>query len=327
VELVVQWFFSNVTDTVAYAITDPANPMRTSTDAEVTAFVAAAKALGMKVVFSPMLDPDWTLPSQLGCRDNHDDPACFWRGQIGALWPDAPAACTPAAAPEWAAWHDWYASFVLHYARLAAATGMDGLVLAHELDRPVENCADRWTALVGAVRAAYGGALSVAQGSYVVFKAAPATLAWVKTLDYVGIECYQGSLAPAPAVPWRDAPPADLAAGLLASLDGFAAFHNATGMQLACTEGGWLAAPWAGEGGWGTLLDPADTTVHFLDNFGASQAAAYTALLTVIEAQPWYAGGWYWFWRADPTAGGTSDPSPVPWAKEAAEAIAAVWRA
>ena len=114
-------------------------------------------------------------------------------------------------------------------------------------------------------------------------------------------------------------------AGVERSLEGMAAFAASSGLKIACTEGGWVAAPWASESGWGGMLDLSDSTVHDLDTWGPSQALAYTAMLSVIEAKPYFAGGWWWLWRADPTSGGTSDHSPSPWAKEASAAIAAQW--
>ena len=331
-ELVVQWYFASVNDTASYPITDPSSPMRTSTDAELTSFIALARSLGVAVILSPMLDPDWTLPTQLGCRTvarrgrGGGDPGragCFWRGQIGYFFPDEPDSC--AASPQWAAWHASYLNdFILPYARLAQAAGAAGFVVAHELDRPVTNCAAEWATLLAAVRGAFFGAVSVAQGSG-IFQAAAPTQAWLRTLSWLGVECYLGSSAAAPPEPWRDAALADMQAGVAKSLQSFAAYSATSGLKIACTEGGWLAAPWASEAGWGQLFDFADASVHFLDVSGPAQALAYTALLSVIEAQPWYVGGWYWLWRADPTAGGTSDPSPTPWAKEASAAIASLW--
>jgi len=272
-----------------------------------------------------MLDPQWTLPDQLGCRDSHSKSNCFWRGQVGFFFPDAPSDCSASAAPQWAAWHSWYrGGFMLHYASLATTIGAKGLIIAHELDRPVTNCANQWASLLAAVRGVFPGAVSVAQGSGIFTAPAP-TLAWIKTLDWLGVECYQGSFAAAPAQPWQDADLAALQAGALASLKDMAAFSASSGLKIACTEGGWLSAPWAAETGWGEQHDLADMSIHALDTWGPAQALAYSAFLSQIEAQPWYVGGWYWLWRADPTSGGTSDPSPTPWAKEASAAIAALW--
>ena len=62
-------------------------------------------------MLSPMLDPDWTLPSNFGCRDMSAGPACFWRGQIGAGWN-----CSECGTGSpWGTWHDNYAAFILHY--------------------------------------------------------------------------------------------------------------------------------------------------------------------------------------------------------------------
>jgi hypothetical protein len=88
------------------------NPMATSTDAELRDFIGFAQSLGMRVVLSLMLDPDWTLPSQFGCRvTNGQSDWCYWRGQIGWFWSKEPLECKNAS--DWGLWHSNY-----RYARL-----------------------------------------------------------------------------------------------------------------------------------------------------------------------------------------------------------------
>ena len=55
-ELVVQWYFASANDTTMYPITANGT-MPTSTDSDITTFVQAAKAKGVAVILSPMLDP------------------------------------------------------------------------------------------------------------------------------------------------------------------------------------------------------------------------------------------------------------------------------
>jgi hypothetical protein len=103
VEVIVQWYFANVTDTQTYAITDYASPLRTSTDDEIASIISYAHSKvsartitiaglstdvsnarqGMKTLLTPMLDPDWALPAQNWCRDHGETVGCFWRGQDG----------------------------------------------------------------------------------------------------------------------------------------------------------------------------------------------------------------------------------------------------
>ena len=325
-----QDYFTNITSTSIYAITDEANPMRTSTDAEVTAFLKLARSMNISVVLSPMLDPDWTLPTQLGCRslsgarsrvDGKPNPGCYWRGQIGVYWPDDQIC----SSGEWSTWHDNYDAWILHWAALAESVGgVQAIVIAHELDRPILNCAARWAALVKDARAVYSGQVGIASGG-AVFGADDATKAWVRSLSWLGYECYFGSSAPAPALPWEDAPLDDMKAGILKATEQVASFAASLGLGVVCTEGGWLAAPWASEAGWGNQFDQSDYTTHFLSIWGPAQALAYEATISVVESQPWYLGSFFWFWRADPTAGGLSDPSAIPWATEATAAIAKMW--
>jgi hypothetical protein len=176
------------------------------------------------------------------------------------------------------------------------------------------------------VRAVYSGqVLTVAN----TLAPSAEQLGWWRSLDAVGYELYLGSAAPVPASQafWQDAPLAAMQAGLQAQMAQFANFSALLGgLQVFGTEGGWMAAPWAGETGWGNMFDLANSDVPLLNVNGAAHALAYEAQITVLEQQPWFGGMWFWLFRADPTAGGASDNSPVPWAKESGTAIQQLWR-
>ena len=327
-EVVIQWYTADVNDSSSlYPIVDPASVMRTTTDDELRRFAAHAAAQNVTLALSPMIDPDWTLPSQLGCRTGWPEPpGCHWRGEIGYGWPKIAGDCSGDAL--WMAWHEAYRAYILHYAVLAQELGMAYFILAHELQTPTQNCAAQWSALISSVRSVYDGKLLAAvEGD--ALSAGPAQLAWMRSLDLTGFECYLGSTAPPPTsnALWEDAPLADLRAGVAAQLPQLANFSRALGgLDIMCTEVGWMAAPWASEIGWGQVTDLSSSDVVALDVNGASQALAYEAFITELEAQPWFAGAWFWLWRADPTAGGLSDNSPVPWAKQSAVAISQLWR-
>jgi len=320
VELVVQWYFSSANETTMYPIVDSTSPMPTSTDAEITAFITRAKDAGVGLVLSPMLDPDWTLPANFNCRTGWPEPAgCHWRGEIGFAWGDDCSPGTP-----WDLWHSSYAAFMLHYARLAeeAMGGVEALIVAHELELPASKCGDHWSSLLAAIRAVFSGKLLVALGGDVL-TAPPQEVAWLRQLDLLGFECYMGNTtASLPALPWEDAPLADVIAGQQENVKKLGEWSaRMGGMKIACTEVGWISAPWAAESGWGHLQDASDGSVFALDVSVTSQARAYDAFLSVFEAQPWYAGAFFWLWRADPTAGGGSDASPVVWGKSETMAV------
>ena len=144
----------------------------------------------------------------------------------------------------------------------------------------------------------------------------------------MGFECYLGSTAKTPAdgAFWRDASLDAMLAGVQSNMPMLANFSALLGGHaIACTEVGWMAAPWASETGWGHMFDLADSNVPALNTNGAAHALAYEAFIRTLEAQPWYEGTWFWLWRTDPTAGGPSDNSPVPWAKESGLAISELW--
>ena len=303
VEIIAQWFFKNVTDTELYPITDTASPLRTSTDDELAVFVAAARARHLKTIFTLMLDPDWLLPAQAGCRD-HTLPGCYWRGQIGALWPDD---CTAGSA--WATWHENYRAATLHYARLAQAWGMDALLLSHELYNPSTHCPALWTRLLSDVRAIFTGAVSSVLASSPADVAAQAP--WAKDLSFLGVDCYFKPPIPpssVPSVPWADPPLSVLLEAQAALMPSLAALSHALGDKpIVCTEIGGPSRPWAYTT-WGGafLLDAEDCSVW-------DQCVSITALqldyemwLQTYYAQPWFDGFLFWHWRADPTSGGMS---------------------
>ena len=159
--------------------------------------------------------------------------------------------------------------------------------------------------------------------------APPSEMAWYRLLDEMGYECYLGSLAPVPAsgLPWEDASLSSLIAGAQAAVLKLANFSAALGgLRIACTEGGWESAPWAAETGWGELNDLASQDVSALNvDVADSQALAYEALIQVLEQQDFFAGSYFWLFRADPTAGGASDNSAVVWGKRSAVAISEMW--
>ena len=257
VEVIAQWWFDDVNSTEIYPIADAGSPLATSTDAELGAYVAAARARGLKTVFTLMLDPNWLLPAQAHCRDT-GRAGCHWRGEVGRAWGSD---CSEGSA--WAAWHANYARATLHYAALAAAWGVDSLLLAHELYGPNAQCPGLWGALLAGVRGVFNGSVS----SVVQVGDSPARLGpWVADLDYLGIDCYQSiGLPPAavPREPWADASLSDLVAAAQATMPAFAATSAAFGGKaIVCTELGMPSRPhayttWGGA----LLLDPEDCSV------------------------------------------------------------------
>ena len=96
----------------------------TPSDAAVLAAIADLRARGLRVTLYPLLLLDIAEDNALG------QPAYPWRGRIAVL----PASeGTAAAASEVAAFAARYRDFVLHYAGLGAAAGIDGFIIGSEL--------------------------------------------------------------------------------------------------------------------------------------------------------------------------------------------------
>ena len=295
VEIIVQWWFDSINSTLLYPITDPESPLWTSTDEELAAFALAAKARGLKTVFTTMLDPNWLLPAQSHCRDT-SAPGCYWRGQIGTFWGEDCSDGTP-----WAAWHENYAAFSLHYARLAESWGVDALLLSHELYLPSTKCPARWAALLAAVRGVFSGAVS---SVLPVDKGADpaAEMPWALDLDFLGVDCYFAPQLPPGSVPdtvgatWRDVDQATMNAAGLQLMPSLAAFSAALGNKpIVCTELGTSSRPWSYTT-WGgqTMPCPEDCSVWDQCVSVRAMEIAYTWWLTVYYAQPWFDGFLFW---------------------------------
>jgi len=337
---VVQWYVDNVNSTEIYPITDPASALRTSTDDELRAVVATARARGLKTILTLMLDPAWTLPAQNWCRGNTaGNPQCHWRGEIGRYWGTD---CSPPS--PWAAFFRGYTAAVVHYAQLAGGAGVDAYLLSHELQQAVTVCPDLWLAQLAAVRAVFSGRVSTAfnPDGPAILPAAVAAAPWVQALDFIGVDCYfspplppwggGGGLSPSdvhPPLPWQDVAPATLLAAFDALMPPFAALAAATGgKKIVCTEVGWASRPWTYAYRAGTpRLDGEDCSVWDQCVSAGAQAMAYSAFLQAYSAQPWYDGVLFWDWRADPTAGGLSDDGFTPSGKSAANVTRQFWGA
>jgi len=84
-----------------------------------------AQSIGLEVILSPMLDPDYHNFRPMWTRDCAPNP---WRGTIGSLFGSD---CAPGSL-----WHIWFANykrFLLHYATLADAWNITQFVVTHEL--------------------------------------------------------------------------------------------------------------------------------------------------------------------------------------------------
>jgi hypothetical protein len=347
VEVIAQWYTPSLDSTKLYPVTDDANPLRTSTDAELVSILGAAARRGLRTVLTPMVDLDVTLPNLTWCYAV----GCGWRGEIGKNWPDA---C--GAGSLWSRWwEDSYAPFILKYAQIANGTNATAFLVQHELNTAAAVCPERWLDLITRVRTVYTGLVSAAFLSDILtpeVQAKPGVHDYVTQFDFLGVDCYTGpgtlplvkygrTSYPHAALPWQDWSLSTLVAAKRKTLPAYAETARWAGMQIVCTEVGFAARPWSYGGGYTqgkwplrrpddghTVLDPGDCSVISQCTATRAQALAYEAFIDAFYAaeNPWFDGALFWLWRADPTAGGLSDDGFVVAGKPAAAVIEEAWR-
>jgi hypothetical protein len=338
VEIIVQWYVTDVNSTEIYPILDSSNPLRTSTDDELSTILSTAKTYGLKTALTLMLDPDWTLPAQNFCRGNvNNDPKCHWRGEIGIYW-----GTDCSLGSQWDTFFIGYTNAVLHYAKLAEKMSVDIYLLSHELQQAVTVCPLLWQDQLNKVRSVYKGLISTAfnPDGDSILPDIVTSASWVQSLDFIGVDCYftpplppfngSTSLNPNdvhPPLPWQDLDEDELVIAYNKLMPPFAALSQAIGnKKIVCTEVGWASRPWTYAYRAGTpRLDGEDCSVWDQCVSLNAQALAYSTFLKVYSTQPWYNGVLFWTWRADPTVGGTSDDGFSPAGKPASTVCKTFW--
>ncbi|KAA0148284.1 hypothetical protein FNF28_07466 [Cafeteria roenbergensis] len=309
VQLVAMRYYEESNSTLVYAKGAFSSSLMSTTGPELVAMAAHARSLGLRTMLSPMIDPDYDLPGN--CRQCASPPGPGWRGLVGSDWGEDCSQGSP-----WAAWHQQYAdTFVLPLARLAQAAGLDAFLISHELQSAVEHCPDLWAALLARTRAAFKGQVSVAFNPPVVDNWRQ-SLPWIRTLDFVGVDCYFPTTVDVPPLPWQDANVSAVAAAWEAPAAKLAALSAGAGdKQIVCTEIGSQSRPWAYSvtvGPRGHEFTPEQCAVWDQCHSHRAQAIFYDGMFTTLYSKPWFDGFTLWLWRADPTSGGPSDDAFTP---------------
>lgn len=202
------------------------------------------------------------------------------------------------------AWFASYKSFIRRYADIAARHKVEQFAVGTEL-AGVSHDRDRWLDVIHMVRARYQGTLLYAAN----FNEYEHVAFW-DALDLIGIDAYW-SLSQQPTTDvialeqaWQPIR-ADLAA-----------FAARTHRRILFTEAGYTSAH-------GTTTRPHSWTISEIPD-QAEQAAAYQALLTSFDKQPWWAGVFWWVWNALPDKDGIHTLDFTPRGK-AAESVVRKW--
>ncbi len=176
-----------------------------------------------------------------------------------------------------AEWFASYRAFILHYAELAASTGVEQFSVGTELAGVGGHRAE-WLEVISQVRAVFPGELVYAAN----YDAYDGVAFWDK-VDLIGIDAYWSlSTRPTRSVTalknaWSPR---------VAELAALSAAHD--GKKILFTEAGYTSQR-------GTVTAPYSWTVSTTRD-DREQAAAYEALLAAFTPQKWWAGVHFWMW-------------------------------
>jgi hypothetical protein len=276
VNFVIRYEQSNVYSTDLHAT------WNTPTDASLVHAIQEAHALGLTVSIKPHLDPN----------DGQ------WRAFIDPS--------------DRATWFKNYDAYIMHYAQLAQANGVEQLIIGTELidmTSATHNSSntDNWNSLIAQVRGAYSGKVGYAanwgpNGTNLDEKN---QIKFWNNLDFAGVDAYY-------PLNTNDNSVASLQAAWSASDSDVANFAASVGKPMVFTEIGYKSISNAHlePGVWQNVTAPNDT----------EQANDYQAFFQHWNNVPYLKGIYMWEWQPESNAGGSSDTDYTPQNKPA-EAI------
>ncbi len=209
-------------------------------------------------------------------------------------------------------WQDWFANYrryILHYARLAEANGVEGFCIGLEYVQATRERPGDWRALIADVRAVYSGPITYGANLHDEVE----EITFWNELDYIGVNAYP-SLASAAG--------ADVDALVrgyaptVACLERLAARYR---RPVLVTEIGFPSVR-------GAAIKPWQWPEHGDTVDLEEQARAYEATFRALWREPWLAGLYFWKWPIDGRGGGPGDPEYTPLGKPAAEVLAHFYR-
>lgn len=174
------------------------------------------------------------------------------------------------------AWFTSYTDFITHYAELAEEADADELIVGTELAGTVE-ATSQWRQVIEEVRSVYSGPVLYA-ANWDEYQ----RVEFWDALDAIGIDAY---------FPLADLPTTDVSTLMEAwgpIVEELAAWSKEQNRPVVFTEAGYTSQE-------GTVTHPHEAwwTAILSEE---EQVAAYTALLTTFEGQPWFAGTHWWMW-------------------------------
>jgi hypothetical protein len=273
VSLVTAWYQDTYNSTKIYPLKD-----KTPSDESLIFAIRKLHDLKFKIMLKPHLD--------LVKGDGK------WRGEIESSNPS-----------DWKDWFNSYATFILHYADIAAKENVELLCIGTELSQSTLNQPELWRDLIKKIRGVYKGQLTYAANWDKEFK----EISFWDALDYAGIDPYF-----------------PLICSLRPKVE-----------DLKCVWGDWVKAieEWQRkinkpvlftEIGYKSSMDAADEPWQHVAIGELSlelQVNLYRSLLESFWEKPWFYGVYWWYWGTNPKMGGELNRGFTPQNKPAQEVI------
>ncbi len=253
------------------------------TDAGLVATTGMARRFGIRTILKPHL---WVA----GWRNT------VWTGEI-KMKTDA----------DWSAWFDSYRRFILHYAELAEAQGIEALVIGTELQGTTLDHESDWRKIIRMVRNAYHGRITYAANWDHEFEALP----FWDALDFAGIQAYF------PLSDKSEASLSDLLDGWERHLPALERVATRIQRPIVFTEVGYKSTDKASAEPW---IWRTDDKVNLEE-----QARCYEAMFRAAWSKPWFRGSFVWKWFPNfDTRGSPRDNNFTPQGKPA-EGVMGRW--
>jgi hypothetical protein len=205
---------------------------------------------------------------------------------------------------DWQAWFASYEAWILHYARLAEAHGMEAFAVGTELGKTTART-DDWRRIIAGVRAVYHGPITYCAN----WRDEAERIEFWDGLDFIGIQAYYPVAATA-ASPRRS----EMAASWTPVVAELACLARRSGKPIVFTEVGYrsvtdgLREPWRWETDGEQDLD--------------LQCEAFAALFEAFWGQSWFGGTFIWKWHPGlETAVGRAGRDFTPQGKPALDVI------
>jgi|KBSSwiStaDraftv2_1062776.scaffolds.fasta_scaffold01894_9 hypothetical protein len=275
-----------ISTTIAPTSGGPSTP----SDADVVAAIGELHAMGLKVMLKPHVD---TLDG-------------YWRGQI--------------APTDVNAWFTSYDGFIVHFAQLAEANGVEMLCIGTELaSMSGSSYLTNWTNTIRQIRNAFSGPLVYAANAASTNGDEYTSVSFWNQLDVIGLDAYFSLTNHArPTLrelisAWSSNKNGE---NIVAALENFAAAHP--NQPVIFTEIGYRSVAGGNINPWdwnNPALNQADTT---------EQRDCYEAMYEVWSQQSAIKGNFWWAWPV-PAPNVSTDTDYSTW-KKPAEGIEQTWQ-